>query len=68
MSKESSSDDEDYVPTHKDLKKAGVADSIQEEHEQELTGIALIKEKKRLREVDDLFALMNEEDSYKPKR
>ena len=52
--------------TQKDLKKAGVPEDYLKDgadsDEQQLTGIAAIREKKRLKEVDDLFALMNEED------
>ena len=62
----SSSDDEDYVPTAKELKEAETND--QKETENELTGVALLKDLKRQREADDLFALMNEEDSKATKR
>ena len=67
---DSSEDDGDYVPTLKDYKKAGVAPvSSADQDEPELTGVAALREKKRLKEVDDLFDLMNQEDmAYKPKR
>jgi hypothetical protein len=54
-----SSDDEDYVPSE-DEKSA----EYKEEDEPELTGIAALKERKRNREVDDLFELMNQEDPF----
>jgi hypothetical protein len=67
---DSSSDDE-YVPTAKELRQAeetGPKVKSGLSSEDELTGIALLKAKKRQREVDDLFDLMNEEDDYTKKR
>lgn len=52
-------DDEDYVPEEKH--KADVAAKDEQSSEEE-TGVAALKTKKRQREVDDLFDLMNEED------
>lgn len=54
-----SSDDEDYVPSE-DIKES----EEKEESEPELTGIAALKERKRNREVDDIFELMNQEDPF----
>ena len=36
--------------------------------EKQLTGIDLVKEVKRIREVDDLFDLMNQEDDFYAKK
>ena len=50
-----SSDDEDYVPS-----EDAVSEHPHEKSsEEELDGIAALKERKRNREVDDLFELMN---------
>ena len=61
-----SSDDQDYVPTAKELKQAEEPDTKKRREassdDEQLTGVALLKEKKRQRDVDDLFALMNEQD------
>ena len=54
-----SSDDENYVPSEDEEKSEQKEDS-----EPELTGIAALKERKRNREVDDLFELMNQEDPF----
>lgn len=43
---EDSSEDADYVPTVKELKQAGVEPDVKPV-EKELTGIALIKEKRK---------------------
>lgn len=59
-----SSEDDDYVPTAKDLKQAGVSDPDEPVAEKQLTGIALVKDQKRQREVDDIFAMMNEADDH----
>ena len=62
-----SESDEDYVPP--DEKKA-TAKTEEEQcgrivDEDQLTGIDAIKSKKRNREIDDLFDLMNAEDPIK---
>ena len=60
-----SEDDGEYVPTLKELKQAGVSDGESKDIEEKvLTGIALLKDQKRQREVDDLFELMNQEDDF----
>lgn len=53
------------MPTLKELKQAGVEPEESHKTEKVLTGIALVKDLKRQREVDDIFAMMNEDDSYK---
>ena len=53
------------MPTLKELKQAGVEPEESFKTEKVLTGIALIKDLKRQREVDDIFAMMNEDDSFK---
>ena len=50
-----------------DQQKLKVKKVESEEEEVELTGIAALKDKKRNREVDDLFDLMNEEDPFSKK-
>lgn len=63
---DSESDDFEYVPTAKELKQAGVeSTSYGAPAPKELTGIALVKDQKRQREVDDIFAMMNQEDAFK---
>ena len=63
-----SEDDQDYVPTAKELQKAGVSFPDEPKEDKQLTGIALVRDLKRQREVDDIFAMMNEEDNYTSKR
>lgn len=63
---ESSSDDQDYVPSAKALKLADKETGTVVD--KQLTGIDLVKEVKRIREVDDLFDLMNQEDDFYAKK
>ena len=59
-----SSDDEDYVPPEEKGNKAE-EQQIKTVDEEELTGIAALKNRKRNREIDDIFDLMNAEDPIK---
>ena len=66
----SSSEDEDYVPEAKILKKTDIEISKQngvEDKSPPKTGIDLLKERKKDREVDDMWDLMQEDDTYKNK-
>ena len=69
-----SGEDDDYVPDAKAIKESekelekqnGTKSKL--EDDKELTGLQLLKEKKRQKETDDLFDLMNEEDDFYQKR
>ncbi len=67
---DSDEDDDDYVPQKGEasdddqVKKA----KYQEEDLQELTGIAQLKAIKRKKEIDDLWATMQEDDDYYKKK
>ena len=64
-----SSEDDDYVPDAKTIqnsekeliKQNGVSKKGLEEDVDKLTGLDLIRHKKRERETDDLWAMMNED-------
>ena len=63
---DSDEEDEDYVP---DAAEGSVEKPQAEDEEENLTGIALLKANKRKKEIDDIFALMQEEDySYAKKK
>ena len=59
-----SEDDEDYVPPEEKGGKQKEAE-VEAVDEDQLTGIEALRNKKRNREVDDLFELMNAEDPIK---
>ena len=59
-----SEEDEDYVPPEEKNPKKVESDNDKYD-EDKLTGIEALKNKKRNREVDDLFDLMNAEDPFK---
>ena len=60
-----SEEDEDYVPPEEKNGKKDIESDHDKYDEDKLTGIEALKNKKRNREVDDLFDLMNAEDPIK---
>jgi hypothetical protein len=64
---DSDDDDDDYVP-----QKNEASDESEPKHadidEDELTGIAGLKAQKRKKEIDDLWAIMQEDDYYSKKK
>lgn len=63
---ESDDDDEDYIPQkHEASDESEAKPDIDED---ELTGIAGLKAQKRKKEIDDLWAIMQEDDYYSKKK
>ena len=63
---DSDDDDDDYVPQKNEA--SDESEAKPDIDEDELTGIAGLKAQKRKKEIDDLWAIMQEDDYYSKKK